>query len=750
MIPSQSYYRQTWWSQRSTAESRNSSSLPMEAVVLSAGPGNEFGRIPAGKGNLMEIQPCFNGIMSILKRWYALVLCGALLGTLAFADEGMWTFDNPPTKLIQERYHFTLTKAWLDHVRLSSVRLNDGGSGSFVSPHGLLLTNHHVARGQLQKSSTAGNDYIRNGFSAATPSDELKSPDLEVNVLMSTEDVTARVNAATISAKSAEEEFAARKNVIAGIESESLQKTSLRSDVVTLYQGGEYWLYRYKKYTDVRIVFAPEQQVAFFGGDPDNFTYPRYDLDMALFRVYENGKPIETPNYLKWNPKGAAAGDLVFVSGNPGSTQRLDTLSQIEFQRDTAFPNLLNVLRTRIAVLEKFSATNLEHARQAASQIFNLQNSVKAIDGELKGLKNPHVVDTKRDDEAKFRSAVIKNPELKAKYGNAWDQIDKAERKAATRTKEQYYHGLDSPLANTAASIVEYVAEIKKPDGERLPGFHDAQLESLRFRLFSSAPTYKDMEIARMTGALELDLTQVGPSDPFVKTVLGGKTPHDAAVALIGGTKLDDPALRKQLIDGGEAAVTASTDPEIALARKLDPLRREMIKWEEDNVESVEQRAGEQLGKARFAVFSRSTYPDATFTLRLSYGTVKGYPMNGTQAPPKTTFYGLYDRAAGFNFEAPFDLTPRWKDAAAKLDLLTPLDFVSDNDVVGGNSGSPVIDRNGDIVGLVFDGNIESLVGDFVFDGETNRTVSVDTAAMTEALRKLYGAATLLGELTGQ
>jgi hypothetical protein len=687
--------------------------------------------------------------MAILNRWSALILCGGLLSISAPADEGMWTFDNPPTKLIQEKYHFTLTKPWLDHVRLSSVRLNDGGSGSFVSPHGLVLTNHHVARGQLQKNSTAEHDYIKNGFYAATPEQEMKSPDLEVNVLMSTEDETARVAAATRNAKDPEAEFAARKNVIAEIERESLQKTGLRSDVITLYQGGEYWLYRYKKYTDVRLVFAPEQQAAFFGGDPDNFTYPRYDLDMALFRVYENGKPVDTANYLNWNPKGAPDGDLVFVSGNPGSTQRLDTLAQIEYQRDTSLPNLLNVLRTRVSVLEKFSATGEEHARQAASQIFNLQNSVKALDGEEKGLKDPHVMNTKRDDEVKFKAAVMKNAELKSKYGDAWDQIADAERKSASHTKEQFYHGLDSPLANRATILVEYVAEIKKPDGERLPGFHDSQLESLRFQIASPAPVYKDMEIARMTGALELDLSQVGPSDSFVKAVLNGKSPHDAAVAVIGPTKLDDPAVRKQLMEGGEAAVAASTDPEIVLARKLDPMRREMIKWEEDNVESIEQRAGEQLGKARFAVFGRSTYPDATFTLRLSYGAIKGYPMNGTVAPPKTTFYGLYDRAAGFNYEGPFYLPSRWMEAAGKLDLATPLNFVTDNDIIGGNSGSPVIDRNGQIVGLVFDGNIESLVGDFVFDGETNRTVAVHTAAMTEALRKLYGADKLIDELMG-
>ncbi len=616
-------------------------------------------------------------------------------------------------------------------------------------PHGLLLTNHHVARGQLQKSSTAEHDYIKDGFYAATPDQELKSPDLEVDVLMSTEDVTARVGAAVKNASNPEQAFAERKKVIAAIERESLEKTGLRSDVVTLYQGGEYWLYRYKKYTDVRIVFAPEQQTAFFGGDPDNFTYPRYDLDMALFRVYENGKPIETPNYLKWNPKGAPDGDLVFVSGNPGSTERMDTLAQIEYQRDTAFPNILNVLRRRVDVLQKFSATSEEHSRQAASQIFNLQNSVKAIDGEEKGLKDPHVVDTKRGEEVNFKAAVMKNPELKSKYGTAWDEIAEAERKAATRTKEAYYHGLDSSLANMATTIVEYVAEIKKPDGERLPGFHDAQLDSLRFEMYSPAPIYKDMEIARMTGALNLDLSEVGPSDSFVRAVLNGKDPRDAAALIIGSTKLDDPAVRKQLIEGGEAAVAASTDPEIVLARKLDPIRREMIKWEEDNVQSVEERAGEQLGRARFDVYGHSTYPDATFTLRLSYGTIKGYPMNGTVAPPKTTFYGLYNRAAGFNHEGPFYLPSRWIEGVNKIDLSTPLNFVTDNDIIGGNSGSPVIDKNGEIVGLIFDGNIESLVGDFIFDDQTNRAVAVHTGAMTEALRKLYGAGKLIDEMMG-
>jgi hypothetical protein len=680
------------------------------------------------------------------------VLCAAalLLSAGLWADEGMWTFDNPPLKLLKDKYNFVPTEQWLDHVRLSSVRLNDGGSGSFVSPHGLLLTNHHVARGQLQKNSTPEHNYLRDGFYAATQAEEMKSPDLEVNVLVSMENVTADIAGEVKGARTPEEEFARRRAAIASIEKKSLAKTGLRSDVVTLYQGGEYWLYRYKKYTDVRLVFAPEEQTAFFGGDPDNFTYPRYCLDMAIFRVYENGRPIDSKDYLKWNPKGAADGELVFVSGNPGSTSRLDTMSQLEYQRDFEMPISLKLLRARIDTLEKYSAKGAEQARQAESEIFNLQNSFKARDGMLRGLMDKNVMAKKEKDEADFRARVMANPEWKAAYGSAWDEIAQAVKKEESRTKDEYYRGLNSQLANIATSIVQYVAQVKKPDGERLPGFHDAQLESLKFRLFSPAPIYPAMEIARMTGALEADIAGAGPDTAFIKTVLKGRTPSQAAADLVNGTQLRDPDVRRKLIEGGEAAVAASTDPMIVLARELDPMRREMIKWLQDNVESVEQRGGEQLGKARFAVYGKSTYPDATFTLRLSYGQVKGYPMNGTLAPPKTTYFGLYDRSDGFDGKFPFNLPPRYVDGRTKLDLSTPLDFVTTNDVVGGNSGSPVINRNGEIVGLVFDGNIESLVGDYVYDIETNRTVNVHTAAMTEALGKIYHADGLLKELLGE
>ncbi|MGA9623181.1 MAG: S46 family peptidase [Bryobacteraceae bacterium] len=686
-----------------------------------------------------------------LRSLAALVACGAFLaGIPSRADEGMWTFDNPPLKQLQEKYRFTPTKEWLDHVRLSSVRLNDGGSGSFVSAHGLLLTNHHVARGQLQKNSTKEHDYIQDGFYAATPGQEMKSPDLEVDVLVSMENVTARVLSAVKTAKTAEEEFAARKAAIAGIERESQQKTGLRSDVVTLYHGGEYWLYRYKKYNDVRLVFAPEEQIAFFGGDPDNFTYPRYDLDMALFRVYENGKPLDTKDYLKWNPQGAADNELVFVAGNPGSTARADTMAQLEFLRDVSEPPTIQVLKSRIAVLNQYSALGPEQARQAATMIFGLENSLKLSEGRYKGLLDAAIMAKQHKEEEEFQAQVMGNAQWKAAYGGAWDAIAATEKKEAARFQEQLFRTVNSQFATIAMTLVQYVAEVKKPDGERLEGYHESQLDSLKYRMFSPAPLYPAFEIARLAGSLENSLAELGPNDPYLKIVLDGRTPREAAAALVDGTKLADPALRRKLVDGGEAAVAASDDPMIVLARRLDPMRRESIKWSEDNVSSVLQRAGEQLGKARFAVYGKSAYPDATFTLRLSYGQVQGYPMNGTKAPYKTTFYGLYNQALGFDLQGPFALPSRYTEGRGKLDLATPLDFVTTNDVVGGNSGSPVINAKAEIVGLVFDGNIESLIGDFVYDGAANRTVAVHTAAMTEALRKLYNAPALVRELLGE
>ncbi|HWT65332.1 MAG TPA: S46 family peptidase [Terracidiphilus sp.] len=662
------------------------------------------------------------------------------------AEEGMWTFDNLPLKQLAEKYNFHPTQAWLDHVRLSSVRLNDGGSGSFVSPNGLLLTNHHVARGQLQKNSTAEHDYLRDGFYARTPDAEMKSPDLEVNVLVSTENVTARVQGAAKSITDPTKAIKAREAEIAAIEKESKDKTGLRSDVVSLYHGGEYWLYRYKAYTDVRLVFAPEQQAAFYGGDPDNFTYPRYDLDMALFRVYENGKPLHTDNYLKWSANGAAPGELIFISGHPGSTARQITMSQLDIERDVIEPAMTEYLKRRIAVAQEFAAQSPENARLVGSTIFGLQNSLKVYLGRIDALADKAIVAKKQAEETDFRTKVAANPEWKKTYGDAWQTIASGEEKLKPEIKTQIFRRTDSRLFSIALTLVQYAAEIKKPDGDRLAQFHEAGLESLKFQLLSPAPVYPTTEKLFMAAALKLDAEKLGKDDAYLKAIAPDGDIDKTVATLVDGTRLADPAVRKALLEGGADAIAASTDPMIVAARRADPIARALT----EHIRSISGTitpASEKLGEARFLVYGKNAYPDATFTLRLSYGTVAGYPYNGTVAPPFTTFYGLYDRAASFSNKPPFDLTAKETAGRDKLDLTTPLNFVSTGDIIGGNSGSPVVNRDGELVGLIFDGNIESLAGNFVYDGSKNRAVAVHSAGMIEGLRKLYDAGPLADEL---
>ena len=691
------------------------------------------------------------GLRCLLPRLLASVVLVGCLGALGVADEGMWTFDNPPLKLLKERYGFTPTEQWLDHLRLASVRFNDGGSGAFVSPDGLVLTNHHVASGQLQKMSSPKKDYVKDGFYAKTRASEIKSPDLELNVLQSMENVTARVQAAVKSGMDEVAAAEARRGVIAAIEKESLDSTSLRSDVVPLYQGGEYWLYRYKKYTDVRLVFAPEKQAAFYGGDPDNFTYPRYDLDVAIFRVYENDAPVKSRDYLKWNTKGAAEGDLVFVSGHPGSTDRLKTVAQLETNRDLYYPVSLKVVKRRLATLKRYSDQGPEQARQAEGLTFGLANALKAYEGEYRGLRDAQLMEKKRKEEADFRALVAKNPEWKTAYAGVWETIEKAEARHRELFKPNRFRQIrGSGFAGLALQIVQYVAEIKKPDAERLPGFQEAQLPPLKFQLLSPAPVYLQLEETLLADALQESSDELGAHDEFVKAVLGQRLAADVVRDAFKETKLSDVNVRKALIEGGESALASSTDSLIVLARKVDPFVRQMHKMMEEQVESVETTAGEKIGRARFAVYGRDTYPDATFTLRLSYGTVKGYPMNGTQAPAKTTFYGLFDRAHGFDSKPPFNLPERFQQRKRMLDLSTPLNFVTTNDIIGGNSGSPVVNRAGEFVGVIFDGNIESLVGAFVYEDTTNRAVAVHSAAIIAALRTLYDAPALANELEGR
>jgi len=686
--------------------------------------------------------------VKLFKFWGLILLATLAASRPSAADEGMWTFDNTPVKQLEEKYKFTPTAQWLDHIRLASVRFNDGGSGSFVSPNGLVITNHHVAFGQLQKVSTSEKNYVRDGFQAKTQADELKCPDLELNVLVSMENVTARVQGAVKPGMTEKQALDARKAEQAKIQKESLDKTGFRSDVVSLYQGGEYWLYRYKKYTDVRLVFAPEQQMAFFGGDPDNFTFPRYDLDFAILRVYENGKPIQTKDYLKWNSKGADEGDLVFVSGHPGSTERGLTLAQLTLDRDSIYPTRIARYKRQLQALRSYAARGPEQARQAAEDIFGLENSLKAVSGEFNGMDKA-LFDKKTKEEADLRAKVSANADWRRQYADAWDGIAAATKKQSDLFKFQQFRSIStaSDLASLARQIVVFVAEIKKPDAERLNGYHDSQLDELKFYLFSPAPIYPEFEEAMLTFSLQDSLDQLGPNDPWVKAILNGKTPAQVASEAIKGTKLADAAVRKSLVEGGEAAVNASTDPLIVLARKADPFFREIRKQYEDTVESVLTSATEKIAKARFAIYGKSVYPDATFTLRLAYGTLSGYPMNGTKAPAKTTFYGLYDRSASFDNKPPFNLTPRFVERRDKIDLSAPLDFVLSADIIGGNSGSPVINRNGEFVGLIFDGNIESLTGNFVYLEEANRAVAVHSGAIIEALRKVYDAPALANEL---
>ena len=666
-------------------------------------------------------------------------------------DEGMWTFDNLPVKLLKERYNFVPTQDWTDHLRLASVRFNDGGSGSFVSKDGLVLTNHHVALGQLQKMSTPKQDYVKGGFFAKSSKEEIACPDLEVNVLVSMENVTDQVLKA-IDPKSADkDQNDQRKAQISRITKASTDQSGLRSDVVELYQGGEYWLYRYKKYTDMRLVMAPELQAAFYGGDPDNFTYPRYALDFAFFRVYENGKPVKVEHFLKWSKDGAAENELVFVTGHPGRTDRLNTVAQLEDARDAGLPLYLKVAAKKRGDYYAYSKLGVEQERRSKDRIFGIENAIKAVTGEYEGLLEPALIKSLKSAEDTLRKlAAESSDETTRRAAGSWDKIAAAVKKSGERRVQMTYRRYDATkVASLANSIVRYVAETAKPNDKRWEEYRDSSLESLKFRLFSPAPLYPDMEEFFLTRNLEDALKELGEYDEFTRAALDGREPAKVAHDLIAGTKLFDVAERKKLIEGGQKAVDASTDSLIVWARKLDASYRAQRKWYEDEIESVTVAEGNRIAKARFGVYGKSTYPDATFTLRMSYGKVAGYELGTTLVAPFTTFYGLYDRATGHSEKAPFDLAPRVKAAKQKLNLDTKINFVTTNDIIGGNSGSPIVNAKGEYVGLVFDGNIQSLVGRYAYDDARNRTVAVHSSGIIEAMRSVYGMGKLADEVAG-
>ena len=667
------------------------------------------------------------------------------------ADEGMWTFNNVPRAEIKKRYGFDVTDEWLKKVQLASVRFNNGGSGSFVSADGLVLTNHHIASDTLQKISSAEKDYIKDGFYAPTRDKEVKAPDLELNVLISLEDVTDRVNRTVKPGVSGAEAAAARRAEIATIEKESLAATGLRSDVVTLYQGGQYNLYRYKKYTDVRLVFAPEFGIAFFGGDPDNFTFPRYDLDMALFRVYENDKPIKTENYFKWSKTGAKDGELVFVSGHPGSTARLNTIAHLEYLRDTGIPFTLRYLNREHELLAKYSTKGEEQSRRAKEELFGVENALKAYRGQLEGLQDKTLMAKKAKAEEALRRSVAADAKKQKEYGDAWESIARGRKTLPTYSRDYSLleggAGFNSELFGIARALVRLAAEGGKPDAERLPEYTGARRESLELNLFSPAPVYDDLEKIKLADSLAFMSEELGADNPVVKKALDGKSPEARAAELIDGTKLKDVNYRKQLAAGGVKAIDESKDPMIVLARSIDEQARALRKRYESEVQSSERASYAKVARALFDTEGTRLYPDATFTLRLSYGAVKGYQENGHQVPPFTTIAGLYKHSAEHGNKSPYDLPASWVSKKSALDLNTPFNFVSTNDIIGGNSGSPVFNKNAELVGLIFDGNIQSLVGNFVFDETQNRAVSVDVRAMTEALRKVYGANEVADEL---
>lgn len=685
--------------------------------------------------------------MSHRVTWSVLAM-GVLMPILA-ADEGMWTFHNPPKKALKDKYGVELTQEWLDHVRLASVRFNSGGSGSFVSADGLVLTNHHVALDSIHKLSTDDSNLLADGFVAKTRAEELKVPDLELNVLVGMEDVTARVHGVAAKAANAEDAEKARKAEISAIEKEAKEKNGLRSNVVTLYQGGEYWLYQYKQFTDVRLVFAVDEQAAFFGGDPDNFTYPRWCFDYALVRAYENDAPYKTPHFLKFDAAGPKEDELVFVSGHPGRTERLMTMAQLSYRRDQSYPRTLEMQKRLCDLLHAYSRESASAALEAQDQVRTMENSLKANTGAYEGLLSTALFERKLSMENDLRARIAADAKLKADVGDAFEQIERAQAIATSIADRMAYSRLRSALATHAQNLVRYAEEIEKPNGERLAAFRDSSLDSLKLALFSAAPVHRGLEERMIRFGLELAREKLPPEDPFISAALNGKTPAEVAKDVVARTKLTDPAERQRLFEGKGAAIAASDDPMIALMRKIDPILRALEKQTEDEITAVVTAAQAKIAAARFTVYGRDLAPDATFTLRLSYGTASGYEEDTTLVPWKTTLYGLFDRALSFSNREPFNLSKPFAAAAKDLDLSTPVNYVSTCDIIGGNSGSPTINVKGDLVGLIFDGNIQSLPNNFIYANAADRAVHVHPAAILHSLEKVYGAGHIAAELRG-
>lgn len=677
-----------------------------------------------------------NSRISLLTLVQIMLLMCIASPLLLSAEEGMWTFNNFPSTTVEAKYGFTPSQQWLNHVRLSSLRIAEGCSASFISPNGLVMTNHHCVLQCVQQLSTREQNFVQNGFITQTPAEERKCPVFELDQLMQITDVTAAVQGA-IAGKSGAAAVSALHAKEAELEKSCGADPATLCQVVSLYEGGIYNLYHYKKYTDVRLVFAPEMSVAQFGGDPDNFNFPRYGFDIGLVRVYENGHPISSPDYLKWSASGSKSGDLVFVSGNPGGTSRQLTVAQLAFERNTALPSLIPAVSERRGLLERFMTESPERAREAGEALFFDENTYKVIFGREQALLDPQFFATKVQEEQRLRSAVDANPKLAADR-SAWDDLAQIQKVRANVFDEAFATGLFrySSLLSDAITLVRSANQRMLPNNERLPGFTDQALARVGHNLAATVPIYKDLEVMELRWIFSEARRQLGVNDPLVTKMLGQESPEQLAERIVDGTHLDQVEVREALYKGGQSAIAASTDPMIVFARNIEPDLFAFEKQSEAQIDAPTRAAAERIAKARFAIDGASNYPDATFTLRLSYGTVKGFiDGHGHTVEPYTTFAGLFKRATGAQ---PFELPDRWLESKARLNLSMPMNLCTTNDIIGGNSGSPMINKNGEIVGLVFDGNIYSIGGDYGYDAARNRTVAVDSRALLEGLGKVY------------